>query len=147
MNTKTTGNLSEAKVLAALLGAGYAVLLPWGDNERYDMVIERAGSFERVQVKTGRIVRGAVRFKMYSVKPATRAAPQATRYYTEAEVDLFGVYCPALEAVYLVPRSDLAASDGVLRLDPARNGQVTGVRYAAQYLVAPTPPGPVLSLA
>jgi hypothetical protein len=50
--TKRTGDLTEAQVMTALLGAGYNVLVPWGDNQRYDLVMEKAGRFHRVQCKT-----------------------------------------------------------------------------------------------
>jgi PD-(D/E)XK endonuclease len=36
MNPKMIGEISEAQVLAAFLQAGEVVLLPSGDNQRYD---------------------------------------------------------------------------------------------------------------
>ena len=31
------------------------MLIPFGDNQRYDLVVEREGNFVRVQCKTGRV--------------------------------------------------------------------------------------------
>ncbi len=53
-NNKTIGELSEAIIIAKLIEVGYSVLTPFGDNRRYDLVIEDAdGQFWRVQCKTG----------------------------------------------------------------------------------------------
>src|SRR5690606_31452350 len=52
MNTKHTGDISEAFVAAELLKLGYSVSKPLGDNQRYDLVIDSGGKFYRVQSKT-----------------------------------------------------------------------------------------------
>jgi len=53
-NPKAIGERSQAYIIARLLEAGYNVLIPYGDNMRYDVVIEDAdGQFWRVQSKTG----------------------------------------------------------------------------------------------
>jgi hypothetical protein len=49
------------------------------------------------------------------------------------EIDLFAVYCPANGRVYAVPVEEATLSDCSLRLDPTRNGQVEGVRWAIDY--------------
>jgi len=40
------------------LKAGFPILLPFGDNRRYDMVVDVSGSFLRVQCKTASVHRG-----------------------------------------------------------------------------------------
>ena len=47
--------------------------------------------------------------------------------------DIFGVYFPPSDSVYLVPILAVAAFEGRLRLDPTRNNQQRGVRLAADY--------------
>ena len=37
-DTKTAGEITEAVVLAEFLKAGFPVLVPFGDNLRYDLV-------------------------------------------------------------------------------------------------------------
>ena len=46
------GTETEATVTSELVGRGISVLTPAFGNERYDMVIDRDGDLERVQVKT-----------------------------------------------------------------------------------------------
>jgi PD-(D/E)XK endonuclease len=52
VDTKAAGDITEAVVLAEFLRAGFPVLLPFGDNRRYDLVVEAGGRFLRVQCKT-----------------------------------------------------------------------------------------------
>ena len=52
--TKRKGNRCEAHVLAALTEADLNVLVPWGDNARYDLVVEIGSTFLRIQCKAGR---------------------------------------------------------------------------------------------
>ena len=39
MQTREKGNLTEAKILAALVAAGYLVSMPFGDGHKYDFII------------------------------------------------------------------------------------------------------------
>ena len=52
MNSKAKGQLSEARALYEFQKYHIPVCLPWGDNERYDMIAEFDGKFNRIQVKT-----------------------------------------------------------------------------------------------
>jgi hypothetical protein len=47
--------------------------------------------------------------------------------------DIFGVYFPQTEGVYLVPIDAVADSKGWLRVEPARNNQRRGVRFAVDF--------------
>jgi hypothetical protein len=130
INSKTVGERTEAIVLAELLKAGYVVLLPFGDNQRYDIVVEVDGAFQRVQCKTARLVLGSVlSFKTCSTY-AHRGRP--SRGY-RGEAELFGVYAPHTGKVYLIPVEEVGEYEGRLRLEPARNGQTRGIRMAEKF--------------
>jgi hypothetical protein len=47
--------------------------------------------------------------------------------------DIFGVYFPPAESVYLVPINAVTRFSGRLRLEPARNNQRRGIRFAADF--------------
>ena len=51
-DTKLKGNISEMKVATALVEAGYTVSFPFGDNARYDLIIDTGTELKTVQVKT-----------------------------------------------------------------------------------------------
>lgn len=128
-NTKTIGDLSEAMVFAALLRAGKVVLHPFGDNQRYDLVIDEKGIFKRVQVKTGRIIRGAISFPTCS-SYAHRKRP--SKDY-KGQIELFGVYVPKMDKVYLVPVNVVGTRCALLRLEKPKNCQSKNIRWAKDY--------------
>jgi PD-(D/E)XK endonuclease len=61
------GHRSEAAILSQLVRQGYRVLLPFGVNQRYDMVLDNDGRLLKVQCKTGRLKEGAIRFSSNTV--------------------------------------------------------------------------------
>lgn len=126
---KSKGERSEAMILARFLRAGKAVLLPFGDNQRYDMVIDDNGAFTRVQCKTGRLENGCVVFNACSSQ-AHRG--RGKRGY-KGQADVFAVYSPELDKVFIVPVTLVGESVVSLRLAPAKNRQVKGVRLADSF--------------
>ena len=127
VDTKSIGEISEAIVLAEFLKAGFPVLVPFGDNRRYDLVVEVGGSFLRVQCKTASpCLEGAcIRFK------ARSGAHQSRPYRGQA--DLFAAYSPDTGQVYVLAVDDVPETDVWLRLTPTRNNQQTRVRLAADH--------------
>lgn len=101
-------------LLARLVQAGERVLIPFGENVRYDLVIDQDGSFIRVQCKTGRLKDGAVRFPTCSSTyhhPANRGISNCHQGYT-GQADVFGVYCPDTGGTYIVPVEDCPERQG-----------------------------------
>jgi hypothetical protein len=131
-DTKSTGELSELIVAVSLGRAGYLVSKPLGENTRYDLIIDKDGTLSRVQVKTGRLRNGAILFNAYSSHYHRRGG--SCRSYSN-DIDFFGVYCPALRSVYLIPIQDAATLNCTLRVDGTKNGQHSQIRWAQPYLV------------
>jgi len=132
LNTADKGSRTEAVVLSALAKAGYTVLLPFGNVARYDLAIDdrEGGGIRTVQCKTGRLVQSCITFKAYSASPRSP-------YKTYAgQVDYFGVWCPAVpEDCYLVPVELIGHTEGRLRLEPTKNNQASGIRWAQEFKV------------
>jgi hypothetical protein len=130
---KTIGDRTMLAVMLALHDAGYTVLLPLGENTRYDLVIDDGSSLTRVQCKTGRLREGAVRFSTCSSYGHHERSSPSRRDY-RGDVDWFAVHCSETEGVYLVPIDELSSRvEAALRVEPARNGQRSGIRPAARY--------------
>jgi len=133
LNSKAKGERSEAAVLACLLKAGKIILLPFGDNQRYDLVIdEGTGEFTRVQVKTAKLDsdKQILKFKTRSSQ-AHRGRGQSDY---KGQCELFAIYSPELDRVYVVPVDEVGRQECVLRLDAPKNGQLKGIRFAKDYL-------------
>jgi hypothetical protein len=112
---------------------GFGVLVPLGENTRYDLVIDDGVTLEKVQCKTGRLRQGSVVWRVCSTY-GHHPNPQAVRRDYVGEIDYFGVYCPETGGVYLIPIGDLAVRNrGALRVEPPRNNQKKRIRYAVEY--------------
>jgi hypothetical protein len=130
---KAIGGRTTLASMLALYQAGYDVLLPFGENTRYDLVIDDGRRLARVQCKTGRLRRGAVRFAVCS-HYGHHAAPQDRSRDYHGQVEYFSVHCPETDGVYLVPIGDLPMRrQGALRVLPATNGQRSRIRAAHDY--------------
>ncbi|WP_207586859.1 group I intron-associated PD-(D/E)XK endonuclease [Halomontanus rarus] len=129
MNTKQTGDETEAKIIAALISEGYSVSIPFGDNDRYDLILETGTALLRVQCKTGWIEDDVVRFKTAS-KTTYNGEVEITGY--DGEIDAFAVRCKDNEALYWVPIEDAGKKSTYLRLtEPAIDHP--SVKPAKQY--------------
>ncbi len=128
VKTNDVGVRAEGAVMAALIRAGYTVLLPFG-VQRYDLVIHSSDGYSSVQCKSGVLRAGAVQFRAFSFGPGR------PRAHYQGVVDLFGVYCHENGECYLVPVAEVGTSMGSLRIEPARNNQSKGVRLAADYRI------------
>lgn len=125
--------------MLGLKAAGYALLVPFGENTRYDLVIDDGSTLARVQCKTGRLRAGAITFAVTSCYGHHRHPMTARRTY-EGQVDYFAVYCPETAGVYLVPIEDVPTRTSArLRVEPSRNGQQKRIRHAAGYEIARVP--------
>lgn len=132
-DTKSIGELSEMFVALQLARAGYFVAKPFGENTRYDLVIDDGKVLSRVQVKTGRLRKGAVEWNCCSTH-GHRGGP-STKPYT-GQIEFFGVYCPQLQSAYLVPISQTSRRGCSLRVLPTKNRQTRRIRWASDYLIS-----------
>ncbi len=130
-NTTQIGTTTEGVILAALLKAGKTVLIPFGNQQDYDLVMEENGCFFRIQCKTGRLKQGTVQFNLYTM--AQQGTAKHTRKCYGDKVDFYGVYCPANQKTYLVPREAVSQALGILRVDPPANNQVKNIRWAVDF--------------
>jgi hypothetical protein len=125
------GERSEAVILAELVKRGHRLLVPYGTNHRYDLVINVGGRFLRAQCKTGRLRDGVIRFATASTRANTLRA--YTKPYDADQIDLFLVYCPETDRVYALDVGEATSGYCALRVDPTANGQSKRIRWAADH--------------
>jgi hypothetical protein len=132
---KHKGDLAELMVAADLRRRGHKVAIPYGEDWDYDLIVERDGALERVQVKYGRSAEGVlvVRCRSHSL---TGGRVRTTKRYTAAIIDWLAVYDAATAQCFYLPASELGEGRAELRLRlaPARNGQRARIRLAADFL-------------
>ena len=126
--TKQKGDIAEAFITFTLKQHGFNVLLPWGEDVRYDLVAEKNGVFKRIQVKyvtpKNSVLEVAMRSSNnHSVKP-----------YSEKEVDVVAAFCPKQEKAYFIPVNKTSNKRVCkLRLEPTKNKQQKKVTMASEY--------------
>lgn len=131
---KRKGDLAELKVAADLLDRGCNLSFPFGEDCDYDLIADHDGVLHRIQVKytesDGSIV--TLRCRSHSL---TKGKIRATKYYTSAIIDWIAVYDRKTDRCYYCPAGELGSGrcSLSLRLTPARNGQVLGIRDARDY--------------
>jgi hypothetical protein len=125
-DTSRVGNVTVAKVLLALVTKGKNVLTPFGEGERYDLMIDEGRAVIRVQCKTGKLKNGGIVFNNYSSTAA------GVKKYGDS-VEAYGVFCPQNGKTYLVPVGSCANGKTVLRVKPAKSGRKKGIRLAEKF--------------
>ncbi len=126
-DTHKIGDIAEAKLIAALQEKFKIVLLPLGSGPKYDIAVDDGVGIFRVQVKSGRMRDGAIKFNTNSRTPR----PTTNGY---DQIDYFGVYCPDNRKCYLIPKEEVGCDTlATLRVEPTKNSQVKGVKMASKY--------------
>lgn len=125
--TSQKGEIGEAMVLADLRRKGYGVAIPFGHDLPFDLVLIRKdrGELERVQCKYTESDGRAI-----DVRCASHSA-WVRHTYGPHEVDWIAVFDATTSCCYYVHSSTWAGmARPRLRLEPAANGQLKGVRWA-----------------
>ncbi len=138
--TKGKGNLAELKGAADLIERGFKVAFPFGEDWDYDLVVDRDGDLERVQVKFTESA-GDVVFVRCRSNSLTKGKVMRIKRYTAEMVDWIAVYDATTKCCYYVPARELAQGRDLLslRLTAAKNNQRRGIRYAEDYRGFPPP--------
>jgi hypothetical protein len=106
------------------------VLLPFGGGHPYDLVVAVTYSaFIRVQCKTAWPERGCLVFNCRSTDHGRGPLPY------DGLADIFGIYFPPNQSVYLVPVDETWRSKARLRLEPALNNQKRRTRHASDFAI------------
>lgn len=132
-DTNSIGDISEATITARLLQIGYVVLIPYGGNQRYDLIIEDLdGHLWRIQCKTASINASSTILTFNtSIRNVTGKNRQLRHY--RGQCDYFAAYNAEIDRVYLVPVSDVGITRAHLRLTPPKNGNQQEYRMASDY--------------
>lgn len=131
MNPKEVGERTEAAILNHFIQKGIPVSLPWGNNRRYDMVIDVDGKLLKAQCKTGTYKNGVVSFSTSS-----KSGGKERKDY-KGQIDCFLVYCESLNKFYKVDIEGVSnVNTMTLRIDPLKKfGPKSTIKWAKDYEV------------
>ena len=108
------------------------VSIPYGENCRYDFILDVNGTLLKIQCKTSHLITSedGFEFRCRSIN-STRKGIFETRY-TKEDIDYFATYFEG--QCYLVPVEECGAAK-VLRFNYPKNGQKRGISLAKNYLL------------
>lgn len=100
LTPKEKGNLTELQCLTAFYERGYKVSIPYGENCRYDFILDVNNTLLRIQVKTSKFVSEEC-FSFATDSTRVNSQGSIRKRYTKEEIDYFATFY--LGKCYLVP--------------------------------------------
>ena len=130
MNSKQKGNITELETMLAFAKTGFNVLIPYGDCERYDFVVDAGKRFYKIQCKTAKTEDDGASFRFSCRSSNRHNGGIVHRHYTKDDIDFFATSFE--NEVYLIPVEECGA-DKKMRIIEPKNGQTRGVTWAKDY--------------
>jgi hypothetical protein len=132
MNTKYLGNLTELQCITRFYELGYAVSIPYGDSEKYDMILDIKGRLYRLQCKHANLHTnedGIVSYLSITTtwqSGYTKNSQYKRNKYSKEDCDYFVTHYEGKN--YLIP-VEQCSNEKTLRIIPPKNGRTKGVTF------------------
>ena len=114
MNSSRKGDESEATVISELMKLGYSVSIPFGDSNRYDLIVDDGETLKKIQVKTANYKGDKIKFNCYS--DVYKNGERETNSYDKTEIDAFVVYCKEIGDCFWVDVEKAGVASMTIRL-------------------------------
>lgn len=133
-NTKEIGNLTELQCITGLYELGCDVSIPFGNSQKYDLIIDYQGKLYKVQVKHANEKKTDNEVTHFSIR--TRWQGHNTNGYTQTsytkqDIDFFATFHQG--KVFLIPIEECSGAEKTIRYSLPKNGQKTGINFAKDY--------------
>lgn len=131
MTTKQIGDISEAQVITQLLQAGVSVSVPFGDRDRYDLIVDTGKQLLKVQVKTALNKGDFILVKACSI--TTENGKYVTTTY-HGQIDYVIAYEPTNSKLYMIHINEFGKGGTInLRVSPTKNKQLKRIISAENF--------------
>lgn len=136
-NSKRIGNLAELQCITRLYELGYSISIPYGDNEKYDFILDINGSLYKIQCKHAMLHFNEDNNVDYiSIDTTwqtgyTKNKKMQYHTYSATEIDYFVTFYE--NKSYLIP-VDECNTQKILRVLPPKNNQSKGINYLNDYI-------------
>jgi hypothetical protein len=97
LDRKRRGELAELAFMRKAAAMGFAVAKPWGESDRYDVVVSIGRVFSRVQIKSAWSIRPTRSYYRVKTMGGQRSC------YSAAEIDFLVAYIFPHDAWYVFP--------------------------------------------
>lgn len=129
MNTKTIGDVAELTVAAFCIAKGWQVSKPYGDNAKYDLIIDRDNHLYRIQIKARSQRKGVINLELYNNARSYRQT------YDKTQLDAFIVFDIDTKRIAWLSWDDIdgISSNVTLRVKDVNNKQTANIRWFSDY--------------
>lgn len=136
MSTKYLGNLTELQCITRFYELGYPVSIPYGDSEKYDMILDVNGKLYRLQCKHANLhieneIVQYITIKTVWQSGYTKNSSYQRNQYTKEDCDYFVTHYEGKN--YLVP-VEQCSNEKNLRIVPPKNGQFKGINFLKDFV-------------
>lgn len=134
--TKAKGNVNELNCLIGFMSMGFDCSIPYGDNARYDFIVDLGNELIKIQCKSSShpIKKDGTRdldaFQFVTVSQTTNTKETVRKRYTEEQIDYFATCFE--NKVYVVPVGECSTSKTLRFKSPVNN---TSYNRAENYLL------------
>ena len=134
MNSKRIGNIGEAKVIAKFVEMGIPIYIPFGDDEKADLIAEFDGKLNKIQVKTS--IKSKNGCSIFDLTSSTAHRTNGERRkYLNSEIDYFALYSLDRDKIYLMKVPDNPMSAITIRFKDTKSGMKSRVNYESDFLI------------
>jgi hypothetical protein len=134
-NTKEIGNLTELQCITGLYALGCDISIPFGNSQKYDLIMDYKGKLYKVQVKHAKdeFTDGEVTHFSFKTRWQGHNMTGYTQTsYTKEDIDYFATYHNG--KVYLIPVEECSGATKTIRYVPPKNNQRIGISFAQDYV-------------
>ncbi len=135
VDTKRIGNSTELNCIACLYDCGCEILLPYGDSQKYDIVIQYNNKFYKIQCKSANAKYkedGSIDYITFKTSWEHGRKSRKQVQYSKNDIDFFATYFD--KQCYLIPVEETSSAGKTLRFATPKNGMTKGVSFAKNYL-------------
>ncbi len=127
--TKQKGDLAEVAIMKDLLKKGYKVSIPFGEDNKYDLIVLKKNKFLRLQCKYSKVKNNMIRVRCRS------ANNWKLLKYTAKDIDYIVVYNIVNDTCYYIPSKMFKNGRNAinLRLTPPKSGRRKDVNWASNF--------------
>lgn len=136
--TLQKGMITELKCMEKFISMGYYISIPYGNSNKYDLILDYNNNLYRIQIKTAHwskdTVEENVAFEIATCGSTTNCKTTTRHYYTKEDIDFFLTYFEG--EFYLIPIEEAENKSAFrLRYEYPKNGQRKNIHIASDYLL------------
>ena len=128
MNTKRTGDITELQCITYLFELGFEISIPYGENSRYDFIIDNGKDLLKIQCKTCQVFESYISIPCRSIR-SNRTRNRVVKY-NKQEIDYFATYYN--NKCYIISVEE-NLNVKTLRFKEPKNNQMQNISYLADY--------------